>query len=69
MKMCYIISKYKENHIMGNELFLAKPEDGKQISDILESAAGNGMVVMSYTRRPDAYLSYQKVGAFWLVSG
>lgn len=45
---------------MGNELFLAKPEDGKQISDLLESAAGNGIVVMSYTRRPDAYLSYQK---------
>ena len=45
---------------MNKEIFLAKPEDGKQISQILESAAGNGMIEMSYTRRPDAYISYQK---------
>lgn len=52
---------------MDNALFLAKPEDGKQISQILESTAGNGMVVMSYTRRPDAYLSYQKESGTPLV--
>ena len=43
---------------MKNPIFEAKKEDGKEISRILESAAGNGNVVISYTRRPDAYESY-----------
>ena len=45
---------------MSNDFFKAKKEDGKEISQLLESYAGNGLVVISYTRRPDAFESYMK---------
>ena len=45
---------------MGKNVFLAKKEDGEQISKILESVVGNSLFTMAYTRRPDAYESYMK---------
>lgn len=38
----------------------ATPEDGKEILRILESSAATGSVELLYTRRPDAYESYQQ---------
>lgn len=38
----------------------ARPEDGKEISRILDASANNGRIDLLYTRRPDAYASYQK---------
>lgn len=43
----------------GHDLF-ARPEDGKAILRILESAPAKGGIELLYTRRPDAYASYQK---------
>lgn len=45
---------------MDKAKFLAKKEDGKQIAELLESNAGNGQIVVAYTRRPDAYESYMR---------
>ncbi len=39
---------------------LAKPSDGKRILEILECSPAKGSIELLYTRRPDAYLSYQK---------
>lgn len=36
------------------------PEDGQEILRILESSAAKGSIELIYTRRPDAYASYQK---------
>jgi len=41
---------------------LAKPEDGKELLEILEGAAFEGRISLIYTRRPDAYLSLKKEG-------
>ena len=38
----------------------AKPEDGREISRILDASTCNGLIDLLYTRRPDAYASYQK---------
>ena len=38
----------------------AKPEDGREISRILDASTSNGLIDLLYTRRPDAYASYQK---------
>ena len=40
--------------------YLAKPEDGGEILRILESSSSQGNLELLYTRRPDAYESYQK---------
>lgn len=45
---------------MNTSLYNASEKDGKEISRILESSAGNGNIDLSYTRRPDAYESYMK---------
>lgn len=38
----------------------AMPEDGQEILRILESSAAKGSIELLYTRRSDAYASYQK---------
>ncbi len=38
----------------------ADPRDGKRILEILESSPAKGSMELLYTRRPDAYASYQK---------
>lgn len=48
------------NSNMENNSFLATKADGKEISRILESVAGNHLFTMAYTRRPDAYDSYMR---------
>ena len=40
--------------------YLAKPEDGTEILRILESSPAKGSIELLYTRRPDAYASYEK---------
>jgi hypothetical protein len=45
---------------MTESVYSAKPEDGKELSRILESSTNNGLVDLIYTRRPDAYESYLK---------
>ena len=45
---------------MTESVYSAKPEDGKELSRILESSTNNGLVDLIYTRRPDAYESYMK---------
>ncbi len=37
----------------------AEPKDGERILEILESSPAKGSIELLYTRRPDAYLSYQ----------
>lgn len=39
---------------------LAGPEDGLEVLRILESAPAQGGIELLYTRRPDAWLSYQR---------
>ncbi len=38
----------------------ARPEEGIRILEILESSPAKGSIELLYTRRPDAYRSYQK---------
>lgn len=38
----------------------AGPEDGKELSRVLDASTCNGGIDLLYTRRPDAYASYQK---------
>ncbi|MBQ9779733.1 MAG: hypothetical protein IJW00_02190 [Clostridia bacterium] len=45
---------------MRGDKYLARPEDGQAILDILESSASKGGIELLYTRRPDAYASYMK---------
>ena len=45
---------------MTSSSFLASPSDGKEILRILESSAAKGSIELIYTRRPDAYASYEK---------
>ena len=45
---------------MNNEKFIAKREEGKEISRLLESPTDTGLIQAIYTRRPDAYESYMK---------
>ena len=45
---------------MKESIYGAKPEDGKEISRILDASTSNGRIDLLYTRRPDAYASYQK---------
>ena len=40
--------------------YQSHPEDGQEILRILESSAAKGSIELIYTRRPDAYASYQK---------
>lgn len=40
--------------------FEARPEDGIEISRILDASTSNGGIDLLYTRRPDAYASYMK---------
>lgn len=40
--------------------FVASPDDGKAILEVLESSAAKGKIELLYTRRPDAYASYMK---------
>lgn len=40
--------------------YTAHPDDGAEILRILESSAAKGSIELIYTRRPDAYASYQK---------
>ena len=40
--------------------FEARPEDGVEISRILDATTSNGGIDLLYTRRPDAYASYMK---------
>lgn len=40
--------------------YAATAADGKEILRILESSASKGSIELLYTRRPDAYASYQK---------
>ena len=44
---------------MSAPLQLATPEDGGEILRILESSAAQGLIELIYTRRPDAYASYE----------
>ena len=41
---------------------LAKPQDNKEILDILEESEFKGKISMIYTRRPDAYNSFMNEG-------
>ncbi len=45
----------------------ASPEEGKRILEILECSPAKGSIELLYTRRPDAYASYQKESAESLV--
>lgn len=45
---------------MNDSIYMAKPEDGFELSRIFEGATNNGLVDLIYTRRPDAYASYMK---------
>ena len=45
---------------MAVSIYAAKPEDGKELTRILESSTSNGLADLIYTRRPDAYESYMK---------
>ncbi len=38
----------------------AEPKDGERILEILECSPAKGSIELLYTRRPDAYISYQK---------
>ena len=44
---------------MSAPLQLATPADGGEILRILESSAAKGLIELIYTRRPDAYASYE----------
>ncbi len=41
---------------------LARPEDGRELLEILETQAFSGGVGLLYTRRPDAYASFMEEG-------
>lgn len=45
---------------MNQQPYQSYPEDGQEILRILESSAAKGSIELIYTRRPDAYASYQK---------
>ena len=45
---------------MDESIYYAKPEEGKEISRILDASTNNGLIDLLYTRRPDAYSSYMK---------
>ncbi len=55
---------------MSRVLCPAAPGDGKRILEILEASPAKGSIELLYTRRPDAYDSYQKEsdGAFVYVA-
>ena len=45
---------------MSGKDYMATPEDGAEILRLLESSPAQGSIELIYTRRPDAYASYQK---------
>lgn len=45
---------------MTDRIRIATPEDGPEILRILEASAAEGGIELLYTRRPDAYASYEK---------
>ena len=45
---------------MSQITYLADKSDGESILEILESSAAKGSIELLYTRRPNAYESYQK---------
>lgn len=45
---------------MKNVDYLAHAEDGAEMLRLLESSAAQGSIELIYTRRPDAYASYQR---------
>ncbi len=45
---------------MSHNFCPAEPKDGERILKILECSPAKGSIELLYTRRPDAYLSYQK---------
>lgn len=45
---------------MTETMYVARKEDGREISRLLESPVDAGLIQAIYTRRPDAYESYMK---------